>query len=417
MAERNAAPFDYRAEWEILLACGTPGAAETRAAQIEPLVSEDLNWDWLLRASLHHGMMPLLYLGLLKADLASLPDSVWQELEELYKRNVVRALWLSGELQECLNQLAAYGIAALPYKGPVLAAAAYGDVASRQYADLDILVRRHEALRARELLVSQGYYHELQLNAAQETAFLAAQSAYALTRPSGRDVLVELHWRFFEAYFSASLISEELWHRAVPLSLLGQDVLTPAPEDLLLVLCMHGTKHGWQRLGWVCDVAWLLSAYPELDWPAVQDRAREAGGLRMLHLGLRLAQDLFHAPLPRDVATCVQADVAARALARRVHNWYLNDVQPELPEARAAHPAGGVGSWYLHDAPQQAPWDTGLWRFHLQAKERRADRVRYVLRLAFTPTVGDWQAVALPSWLFPLYYLLRPFRLLAQYGL
>jgi len=38
------------------------------------------------------------------------------------------------------------------------------------------------------------------------------------------------------------------------------------------------------------------------------------------------------------------------------------------------------------------------------------------VRLAFTPTVGDWHALALPSWLFPLYYLLRPFRLLAEYG-
>jgi hypothetical protein len=369
-----------------------------------------------VQASLRHGMMPLLHQTLLTACPEAVSGDAWQELEQLYRRNLARTLQLTGELLRCLDHLAAHGIVAIPYKGPALASRAYGDVALRQYADLDILVRQPEALSARSLLVSQGYRHGLQLNAAQEAAFLRAQSAYALTRPSGRDVLIELHWRFFETYFSASLISEELWHRAVPVSLLGRDVLSLRPEDLLLMLCMHGTKHGWQRLSWVCDVAWLLSVCRELGWPAVQSRAGEVGGLRMLHLGLRLAQDLLQAPLPRDVAASAQADVAAIALARRVHNWYLHDVQPEVSQASGAHPAGGVENWYLHDAPPQAPLHTGLWRFHLQAKERPADRARYVVRLALTPTAGDWRAVPLPSALFPLYFLIRPFRLLVAYG-
>ncbi len=60
------------------------------------------------------------------------------------------------------------------------------------------------------------------------------------------------------------------------------------------------------------------------------------------------------------------------------------------------------------------PW--GVARFHLEARERWRDRVEYAWRLAVTTTPGDWEMVRLPDALFPLYYLLRPLRLLGTYG-
>jgi hypothetical protein len=38
------------------------------------------------------------------------------------------------------------------------------------------------------------------------------------------------------------------------------------------------------------------------------------------------------------------------------------------------------------------------------------------LELVNIPNLGDWQYVSLPDSLFPLYYLIRPFRLILQYG-
>jgi hypothetical protein len=43
-------------------------------------------------------------------------------------------------------------------------------------------------------------------------------------------------------------------------------------------------------------------------------------------------------------------------------------------------------------------------------RERVSDRLRFAARLAFTPSVGEWDVVHLPAPLFPLYRVVRLFR-------
>jgi hypothetical protein len=50
----------------------------------------------------------------------------------------------------------------------------------------------------------------------------------------------------------------------------------------------------------------------------------------------------------------------------------------------------------------------------LRLRERRADRLRFLSRLAFTPGPGEWKAVRLPVAFFPLYRLVRVGRLAAR---
>jgi hypothetical protein len=47
----------------------------------------------------------------------------------------------------------------------------------------------------------------------------------------------------------------------------------------------------------------------------------------------------------------------------------------------------------------------------LKVRERRGDRLRYLWRLVWTPTVGDVAAVRLPEALFPLHRIVRICRL------
>jgi len=69
-------------------------------------------------------------------------------------------------------------------------------------------------------------------------------------------------------------------------------------EDTLLLLCMHGAKHCWSRLAWICDLAELIGSRSNMDWDALVDRAAACGAERMLYLGLNLASDFLGAQLP-----------------------------------------------------------------------------------------------------------------------
>src|SRR3989441_7310819 len=167
---------------------------------------------------------------------------------------------------------------------------------------------------------------------------------------------------------------------------------TLCAEDLMLVLCAHGTKHRWERLEWICDVAELLRSTPGLDLDGGLERARDLGVHRMVLLALRLARDLLDAPLPDTVARRAQADGGVARLAAQVQSALFRHT-PGPPRDRAE-----------------------LSPFHLRAQERWRDRLRYCARVALTPTPGDWAWLRLPDALYPLYYVVRPIRLAVKYG-
>jgi hypothetical protein len=50
-------------------------------------------------------------------------------------------------------------------------------------------------------------------------------------------------------------------------------------------------------------------------------------------------------------------------------------------------------------------------RLMVRLRERPIDRMRFVSRLALTPGPSEWAAVRIPEALFPLYRVVRVFRL------
>jgi hypothetical protein len=161
-----------------------------------------------------------------------------------------------------LQRLERQSIAAIPLKGPVLAASVYGHIALRQCGDLDILVPQRHVLQAKESLISEGYRPMRQFGDAQEAAHLQSFHAYSLVREDGR-AAVDLHWTVMPSYFAVPLDPKGLWERLEPIDLMGTAVLSLPLEDVRLFLCIHGFKHGWERLGWICDVAELLRVHQQ----------------------------------------------------------------------------------------------------------------------------------------------------------
>jgi hypothetical protein len=205
--------------------------------------------------------------------------------------------------------------------------------------------------------------------------------------------MVELHWGFVDRQFSLPLDAEGLWGRLERVSLDSGTVPTLSPEDLLLILCMHGSVYLWERLGWICDVAELIHARKGVDWEWVTEQAAALGGERMFFLGLYLASDLLGAPLPRDVLHKVEADPTVKVLAREVHERL---------------------SWEVNNSPP--PVAFGEIPFHLRMRERLRDKIWYLVDAAMTPTVNDWRLLPLSVYFFPAYYVVRPIRLTGKYG-
>jgi len=381
-----------RFEDELLLCCARTSRTPEITARIRGLIQEGIDWEYLIRTAHVHGMAPLLYWHLDAAHSESVPENVLSYLRDHFHANSLRNLSLTGELLRILRVFKAHGADVVPYKGPALAASVYGNLALREFIDLDVMVHRRDVAKAKELLVSLGYRPKHWLTRAQEAALLESQLEYVFVRDDEESV-VELRWDITEHY-SVPLGAVGLWGRLeqIPLG----DVIIPilSPEDTLLVLCAHGSKHLWERLGWICDIAELIRSHQEMRWEQVIARASAMGGERMVLLGLFLASHLLGAALPEEVVRRAQDDPAVKKLAGQVTEQLFGE---------ANGLTGFFGGAYFHP-------------LHLKMKERLPDKFRYCVRAATTQTAEDWELLTLPNFLFPFYYVLRPLRLAGKYG-
>ncbi|MEP6506946.1 MAG: nucleotidyltransferase family protein [Gemmatimonadales bacterium] len=348
----------------------------------------DLGEDWI-RAADAHALLPVVCGALDRADLlTTLPNSTREKLRAALIFNAHRSVALAAELSRILAAFEETGIPALPFKGPVLAAELYGSVSMRQFKDLDLLVPPSQVSPATELLSQLGYAPSLLLTSRALAALVRSRNALNFFHPD-HGVTVDLQWQVTPSYFSFQLPVEELWASRRAAAFVGRTVFAFSPEDQLLVLCIHGAKHLWLRLGWVRDVAQLLANGMSPDWDAVLRRANARGGKRLLGLGLYLAQEYGGATLPPEVRQYVISDGQVPRLAEEISREFWKTV-PERP---------GIGptSWFL-----------------LRARERWRDRVRYCVRLASDLGPADLQADISPR-LPVVPYLLRPLRLSAKY--
>ena len=327
-----------------------------------------------------HGVLALVAHDLKANGWRGVPPAVVDDMVRYRSSLTARNLFLARRLLEVLAVLENAGIAALPYKGPALAVAAYGDLGLRPFGDLDIVVSERQALAAKALLESRGYRSLIPRTDSEEAGRLP-RSAYAfpLRSADGR-VLVEIHWKLTH---SLPVTLDDLLVGAEPLPLLGSTVPGICAEQLLLVLCVHGTKHAWDRLEWTCSVAHLVSRSPSLDWARVAAQARSVGASRSLALGLVLAARLAGAAVPPTVLAGLGAGSIA-AVAR--------DIEAGLFADKAT-----TTTRYSH-------------RFRSRSL---SDQARYLMFLRH-PTERDREFLHLPARLSPLYLVIRPLRVINE---
>ncbi len=377
-------------EAQLLLLCARSHVNEEAVAQIQALLQGDLNWwSWITMAH-RQGILPFVSDTLRQHGSSQVPDSVQEQLCQQAQGVAMRNLLLTHELTSILKIFEAAQVLALPFKGPTLASLAYGNVALRQFIDLDILVPRSQIRLAKQLLMEMGYQTKLSFTEQQEEDYLQTQLGYDFFEPYRR-ISVELHWNLLQRWLSYPARLEEIWDRPQPVELMGTAVHTLAIHHLLPYLCAHATKHGWTELKWICDVAELIRHHPELDWDRSLGQAESLRSLRMMLLGLGLAQHLLGAYLPPEVEARVQADPMVPVLIRRV--------EIQLFAQPLQH-----GSWQEH-------------LFFLRSREHFEDRrvyMTHLVRLATQPSEADRRWAPLPPSLAFLYLLLRPFRVLSQ---
>ena len=387
-------------EHAFVTRCARAALDGTTVDRSELLVDRSLDWEYVIDVADHNRVRPLVYRGLEAADEPGVPDDVRRRLREAYQSNARRNLALAGELHRVLRVCTEHGFRVLPFKGPVLTASVYGDLALRSFADLDLLVAPEDVSEVTTVLQEQGYELTGSVRRHGDSVLFGGTGTppilveYPLHRPTD-GIRTEIRWRIgqFTRPFGAEF--ETLWRNREPVVVGGQPLDGLSSIDRLLVLAYHGTKHLWTQLKWVCDIAAWVREHPTVSWERVFDRAEQYGVERSVLVALALIETLLQYDLPSDVETRLRGDARARALASDAADGYWSRVTDPTPPIPTDIPLW-ERTWYnarASDSPRAAL--TVLWRSYFDV---------------IAPDGRDYNVVPLPPSLYPVYYLVRPVR-------
>jgi putative nucleotidyltransferase-like protein len=407
------------AEWAALKACCTP---LLNSEQLRNSV-ERVDWHALLELAEEHGVTQLVATALsgilgsevierekdLSAHRSDTMPAVdvdppkasdlnntnasagWRAtVTETLRTQAFFTLRMSAELFRLEERFAASGIGMMVVKGPALAVQAYGDAAMRKYGDLDFLVRDKDIAAATQLMMDAGYAAEIPLS----TIAAGKIPGQYMFRQAANKLLVELHSNRTMRYYPRPLPLEKLFARQVRVNIEGRTIPAPCAEDHLIIICVHGSKHLWEQLLWIADVAALISRNTEMRWELAEQSARDVGAETMLHGGLLLAAEILQTSLPAEVLRRATADSAARAITRQVLAWL-----PQTGEGRPDFQRGLLARAL----------------FRMRMRGGAVAGVGYFLRLLFSPTEEDWDAEGGASRGIAD-TLKRPFRLAKKHG-
>lgn len=350
-----------------------------------------MDWDRFVTLCRHHRCVPLVYRHLQRQEaggVSTVPPAVMAALKKQTIKIAVCNVRMTEALCRIQALLAQDGIRVSCIKGPALSLLAYADTTTRPFGDLDLIVAEKDLARTVDLVLGQGYELHDMATRTNIRAFLQTRQGVTF-RNKPRTIYLDLNSAVISHLFSPPALTDHILAASRPIAIDEQrHIDSPGPALMMMVVCMHGAHDMWNKLFTVADVAALLQAHPAADWAGLLATAAAWGQKRAVLVGMETARRLLGVRLPDAIAHAIEADAASVTLADAAVRLILSGNSLNV----------------------------SLWRqkrFEFRSRDNLGARFRWLLRLAFVPGSSEFNLIAVPPRLAFIYYLLRPFRLLA----
>lgn len=374
----------------LLLLASRVGPEKVDDEELVDAVRAVQDWPEFLALVDRHRVVPLVYRSLKDCPLGGGATAWMPALRTRVEKNTFRALLQVRELVRISTSLKQKGIDCLGYKGPVLAVQAFGDISLRHAGDLDLVVSADAVAESEQVLLQLGYIRTVPGFALSPRQWRVYRERYADFGYVHREhrLQVELHWRFFSGKTLFPLNTLRVIADSRVIQVAGTPLRAMAQRDLLLVLCVHGAKHGWFRLFWLADIHALLLGCPQDEQWRLYALAGEFGVERMFLQALVLAYRLYQSPVEPGLLAAAEADAEVRRLIEGAMAA-IDAPQAQWSE-QGARSLPVVLSMLAYSGRLRAGWRHGWSGF-----------------TSIWVNPDDWRRMPLPDALFFLYWPLR----------
>ena len=360
---------------------------------------EGLDWESFGRLVSQHKIQPLLIRGIRKLGPEAERYPALAALAREQNRYAAGNMRRLQALAEVNAAFAREGIRMLSMKGPLLSMELYGDPGMRTSKDLDLMVSPEDLSRAGEVLKGLGY--ELEPHPYATTPL--QHKYYNLIENEKHEVYhrdeicLELHWQHD---YQTEQSFDDLWERREERPFMGGKTAVMGADDRYPALFIHAAEHGFMRLRWLLDL-YELQKKPGFSWERLFG-LMEQQGVGELLLETMLVMYRLRLPNLKDV------DCGRFALHGNGERIVLR-VVPELEKTakRAVALCDAVWPLLLKEVgTKEDQWQT--YDRLMPSAVLTKTPLRWFLS-AVGPTVYEFELIALPDWLFWLYFIIRPF--------
>ena len=351
---------------------------------IEEKISQIKNWDNFISLSYSHGVFPLVYKILKKYD-EKIPLDKLSFMKQTYMDIVKQNMLMTSELIKISKLLEENDIKSIAFKGPVLSMLAYGDVISRQYVDLDVLVDENELLNAIEILKKNEYVLEddfkLELLKNNRSIF------HDVTLRKNALVNIELHWRLFSDEYMTGIADLNMEKNINFFEYQNNKLKVFDNEIQILYLSTHGAKHNWERIEWLVDIVRFVENNV-IDWKRLIDFIQITKTEKILFSTFYLCKNILDLSLPKEIEEKIQK-VNVIKFSKRFEMFFYTNFDYTLH----------------HDIETKK-----ISKIQFDILHGYKNKLLFILAL-IKPTELDYQMVKLPKYMSFLYYLIRPINL------
>jgi hypothetical protein len=275
--------------------------------ELERLITEIRNWDWLVECAKRNSVAPIFIYSMKQNGLFNvIPLETANQFEILLKEFTIRNLKLRSVFIEIANVLIKNEIQLMPLKGIVLQKMLYPNQLLRPMVDLDILVKNDDALKAYEILKNFGCREIVN----SQSVFIGTLKHH-FQPLTYKNVAIELHRSLTDSFDFVQFPEDELWSSALAFEIESINVKILNNYLLLLYLCHHvysTQKGGSVKLIWYLDILLFLRKYGRpFDWEYFKNLVTSYKSEKSVYHSLGIVSFLFKsANLPEIIAVEIE---------------------------------------------------------------------------------------------------------------
>jgi hypothetical protein len=245
-------------EERLLLLLCRPAFSDLQKREIVSLAEKVKAWDRFVSLANKHGIIALCRYRLNSPEFSKVIPAVCMDtMHEAFLKSLSRNSRIYMLLNEVLALASKENIRVVLLKGLALEKTVYGNMGLRQMTDLDILVKRDEAVKLRKLLLENGFDSMPMYSRLHEK--IVPSYGKHLPEMYKYGLSVEIHFRLFEDRDNA--LTTDFFEKAEQESSVSAAIFIPERQFHFLYLIKHLAQHeseGYSQLRLYADLVYLL---------------------------------------------------------------------------------------------------------------------------------------------------------------